>query len=63
MAGIDLPLPPKKVFGKMDREFIAERQQGLQTYLNVILAHRILANAFVTKQFLDRDNYRMNLKG
>lgn len=29
-AGLNLPLPPKKVFGKMDRDFIAERQQGLQ---------------------------------
>ena len=26
----DLPLPPKRMFGNMDREFIAERQQGLQ---------------------------------
>ena len=29
-SGIELPLPPKKVFGNMEREFIAERQQGLQ---------------------------------
>ena len=29
-SGIDLPLPPKKVFGNMDAAFIAERQQGLQ---------------------------------
>lgn len=29
-SSIDLPLPPKKVFGKLEREFIAERQQGLQ---------------------------------
>ena len=30
VSGIELPLPPKKVFGNMDREFIAERQKGLQ---------------------------------
>ena len=30
IAGIELPLPPKKVFGNMEREFIAERQNGLQ---------------------------------
>lgn len=30
LSGIELPLPPKRVFGKMEREFIAERQQGLQ---------------------------------
>ena len=29
-SGIELPLPPKKVFGNMEREFIAERQIGLQ---------------------------------
>ena len=30
LAGFDLTLPPKKVFGNMEREFIAERQHGLQ---------------------------------
>ena len=35
LAGIELPLPPKKVFGNMDREFIAERQTGLQVLLIV----------------------------
>jgi PX domain-containing protein kinase-like protein len=30
VSGIDLLLPPKKVFGNMDREFIAERKTGLQ---------------------------------
>ena len=30
MSAIELPLPPKKVFGNMEREFIAERQTGLQ---------------------------------
>jgi PX domain-containing protein kinase-like protein len=29
-AHIDLPLPPKKVFGNFDRDFIAARQNGLQ---------------------------------
>jgi PX domain-containing protein kinase-like protein len=28
--GVDLPMPPKKVFGKMDSEFIERRQEGLQ---------------------------------
>ena len=30
ITGIDLPLPPKKVFGNFDRDFIKERQNGLQ---------------------------------
>ena len=28
--GMDFSLPPKKVFGKMDSDFIEERQRGLQ---------------------------------
>lgn len=36
-SSIDLPLPPKKVFGKLEREFVAERQQGLQVRLYVLL--------------------------
>ena len=33
-ARIDLPLPPKKAFGNFDRDFIAERQTGLQVNKN-----------------------------
>ena len=33
ISNIDAPLPPKKVFGNFDREFVAERQQGLQVTL------------------------------
>src|SRR6218665_870775 len=29
-AGFELQLPPKKVFGKMESDFISKRQQGLQ---------------------------------
>lgn len=29
-SGIPLALPPKKIIGNMDPEFIATRQQGLQ---------------------------------
>ena len=28
--GMDFSLPPKKVFGKMDGDFIEQRQRGLQ---------------------------------
>jgi PX domain-containing protein kinase-like protein len=30
VSGLNLPLPPKKLIGNMGREFIAERQTGLQ---------------------------------
>ena len=30
LARTPIELPPKKVFGNLDREFIAERQRGLQ---------------------------------
>lgn len=57
VSGIELPLPPKKVFGNMDTAFIAERQQGLQHYINFILAHPMLARHISVKRFLDPANY------
>ena len=44
ISGIELPLPPKKVFGNMDREFIAERQQGLQVRHSVLTRSRVVDN-------------------
>ncbi|XP_070559804.1 PX domain-containing protein kinase-like protein isoform X2 [Ptychodera flava] len=60
ISGIPLPLPPKKVFGNMEREFVAERQRALQQYLNTILANLMLANSLFVKQFLDINNYSPN---
>ena len=37
ISNIDLPLPPKKVFGNLSREFVAERQQGLQVFTSGIV--------------------------
>ncbi|KAK2185815.1 hypothetical protein NP493_222g05007 [Ridgeia piscesae] len=62
ISGVELPLPPKKVFGNMDREFIAERQQGLQEYMNTILKTHLLANNLHVKRFLDEENYNSNLQ-
>ncbi|XP_020912365.1 PX domain-containing protein kinase-like protein [Exaiptasia diaphana] len=56
-SGIELPLPPKKVFGNMDSTFIAERQQGLQSYIHFIMAHPLLARHISVKKFLDPVNY------
>uniref|UniRef100_H2MYY4 PX domain containing serine/threonine kinase n=1 Tax=Oryzias latipes TaxID=8090 RepID=H2MYY4_ORYLA len=60
VCGISLPLPPKKLIGNMDREFIAERQRGLQTYLDSITQHPLLSNSLTVKKFLDPSNYSAN---
>ncbi|ELV10459.1 PX domain-containing protein kinase-like protein [Tupaia chinensis] len=60
ITGLSLPLPPKKLIGNMDREFIAERQKGLQNYLNVITTNHILSNCELVKKFLDPNNYSAN---
>ncbi|XP_071807254.1 PX domain-containing protein kinase-like protein isoform X1 [Asterias amurensis] len=62
ISNLDLPLPPKKMFGNMDREFIAERQQNLQQYLTLILSHHLLATSIIVKRFLDQANYPSNLQ-
>ncbi|XP_049831647.1 PX domain-containing protein kinase-like protein isoform X1 [Schistocerca gregaria] len=56
-SGLPLPLPPKKLIGNMDREFVAERQLGLQSYLNLILMNPILASSLPVRKFLDPENY------
>ncbi|KAJ9595648.1 hypothetical protein L9F63_013163, partial [Diploptera punctata] len=56
-SGINLPLPPKKLIGNMEREFVAERQTGLQNYLNLVLMNPILASSLPVRRFLDPDNY------
>uniref|UniRef100_A0A671XW66 PX domain containing serine/threonine kinase n=1 Tax=Sparus aurata TaxID=8175 RepID=A0A671XW66_SPAAU len=60
VCGITLPLPPKKLIGNMDREFIAERQRGLQTYLDSITQHPLLSSSLYVKKFLDPNNYSAN---
>uniref|UniRef100_A0A3Q3GNI4 PX domain containing serine/threonine kinase n=1 Tax=Labrus bergylta TaxID=56723 RepID=A0A3Q3GNI4_9LABR len=60
VCGISLPLPPKKLIGNMDREFIAERQRGLQAYLDSITQHPLLCSSLFVKKFLDPNNYSAN---
>ncbi|KAL7837612.1 hypothetical protein SRHO_G00273230 [Serrasalmus rhombeus] len=60
ISGLNLPLPPKKLIGNMDREFIAERQKGLQAYLNFLTQHHILSSCELVKKFLDTNNYSAN---
>uniref|UniRef100_A0A8D3CYC1 PX domain containing serine/threonine kinase n=1 Tax=Scophthalmus maximus TaxID=52904 RepID=A0A8D3CYC1_SCOMX len=60
VCGISLPLPPKKLIGNMDREFIAERQRGLQAFLDSITQHPLLCSSLTVKKFLDPNNYCAN---
>ncbi|XP_062316593.1 PX domain-containing protein kinase-like protein [Osmerus eperlanus] len=60
VSGINLPLPPKKLLGNMDREFIAERQRGLQAYLDFITQNHVLSSCELVKKFLDPNNYSAN---
>nr|XP_057910878.1 PX domain-containing protein kinase-like protein isoform X2 [Doryrhamphus excisus] len=60
VCGVSLPLPPKKLIGNRDREFIAERQKGLQAYLDAITQHTLLCSALPVKKFLDPNNYAYN---
>lgn len=59
-CGVALPLPPKKLIGNMDREFIAERQRGLQAYLDRITQHPQLCSCLSVKRFLDPNSYSTN---
>lgn len=63
VAGVELPLPPKRLLGNMEREFIAERQHGLQTLMDQILNHAMLAASDIVKKFLDTVNYNTNHTG
>ncbi|XP_016839498.1 PX domain-containing protein kinase-like protein isoform X1 [Nasonia vitripennis] len=56
-SGINLPLPPKRIIGNMEPDFIAQRQVALQNYLNVVLMNPILASSLPMKKFLDPENY------
>ncbi|XP_056131028.1 PX domain-containing protein kinase-like protein isoform X3 [Lampris incognitus] len=60
VSGVSLSLPPKKLIGNMDREFIAERQKGLQAYLDSITQHPLLSTCELVKKFLDPNNYSAN---
>lgn len=62
-SGISLPLPGKKVIGNMRPDFIAERRQGLQEYINVVLMNPILASSLAAKRFVDPDSYSSPFHG
>lgn len=62
-SNLELPLPPKKIFGNMEREFVADRQMALQRYLSLILSHHMLSSSLFFKKFVDPTNYPVDLSG
>jgi len=60
ISGVELTLPPKRLLGNMEREFVAERQAGLQVMISEILSHPMLASCEVVKKFFDENNYKSN---
>lgn len=63
VCGIGLLLPPKKLIGNLDRDFIAERQRGLQAYLDSVTQHPLLSSSLPVKKFLDPSSYSANYTG
>ena len=63
VSGINLTFPPKKLFGANDRQFLIERQQGLQEFLNAVLTQPLFSSALEVKRFLDPQNYSDNFYG
>lgn len=55
-----LSLPPKKTMGNTKPEFIKQRAQGLQQYLQRILAHPTLKVSLEVKRFVDPATYNRN---
>ena len=62
VTGFELPMPPKKMFGNMKKEFLSGRQSGLQEFMEKVLGNLVLASAWATKRFLDQENYAGNYK-
>ncbi|KAH8374446.1 hypothetical protein KR200_008889 [Drosophila serrata] len=57
ISGIELPLPRKRIFGNMRPDFVAERKQALQVYINAVLMNPILASSLPAKRFVDPESY------
>lgn len=45
-------LPPKKVFGNLQNDFLVKRRRGLEFFISCVLLNPILANSDVVKKFV-----------
>ena len=51
------------MFGNTDKQFVTERQLGLQEYLNTIVKHPFIAASLALKVFLDPHTYSEKCHG
>eukprot|EP00039_Didymoeca_costata_P010615 m.143490 g.143490 ORF g.143490 m.143490 type:complete len:510 (+) comp14898_c0_seq6:334-1863(+) len=61
-TGIALKLPPKKMFGNKDRDFIAKRRAGLQDYMSQICKDPVLRFSLPFLRFIDKTKYSALVK-
>ncbi|OQV23921.1 Polypeptide N-acetylgalactosaminyltransferase 11 [Hypsibius exemplaris] len=61
--GLFAELPPKRAFGNKEREFVAERQSGLQTYLSSVISNPFLLTSKAVKQFLHPGSRMTDIAG
>ena len=51
------------MFGNTDKQFLNERQQGLQLYLNLVVKDPFIAASLALKKFLDPTTYSQDYHG
>lgn len=51
------------MFGSTERQFLVERQQKLQVFLDTILMEPLLSSRYEVKKFLDPSSYSENIYG
>eukprot|EP00300_Choanocystis_sp_HF-7_P021893 c20997_g1_i1.p1 GENE.c20997_g1_i1~~c20997_g1_i1.p1 ORF type:complete len:638 (-),score=153.99 c20997_g1_i1:585-2498(-) len=56
MGHVVPPLPPKKYFGRFEKEFLDVRRHGLETFLNRLAADPLFVNAKPLITFLQADD-------
>ena len=59
----NLNFPKKKMTGNKDREFLASRQNSLQTFLISLTTHPTLKHSLMLKKFLNPLIFSTNLNG
>lgn len=60
-TGLQFPVPPKKWIGNLNPEFILERRQQLEAFLQKILAHHTVRYSVSAKRFFDAQRFSMSL--
>jgi PX domain-containing protein kinase-like protein len=61
LSGVNLPIPPKKLFGSTDKGTVSLRQQGLQEFLDAVVAHPLLQYELFFQQFINPKEFMEDL--